>query len=47
MNKRKAKTDLSRVPTNALWKELERRASKEYLRRVAREMLERAASEST
>ena len=31
------KTDLRRVPTNALWKELERRESREYSRRVSRE----------
>ena len=29
--------DLKRVPTSALWKELERRASAEYQRRVSRE----------
>jgi hypothetical protein len=34
----KAKHDLSKVPSSALWKELERRELKEYLRRVAREM---------
>lgn len=32
---RKPRTDLSKVPTNALLKEIERRSSKEYLRRVA------------
>jgi hypothetical protein len=34
----KAKFELRDVPTNTLWKELERRESKEYLRRVRREI---------
>lgn len=34
----KKKTDLTKVPTNALWKELQRRESNEYARRVHREI---------
>lgn len=33
----KPKTDLSRIPTTALWKELERREANKYTRRVNQE----------
>jgi len=35
--------DLTKVPTRSLWKELERRASKEYMRRIRSEYRARKA----